>query len=413
MVVDTGGIASDTDRIGDLISQQAVHAIHECDIALLLVDAREGLTPEDQHIAKIIRTTGKAMLLAANKIDGINPDLALGELHRLGFGEPIPIAAAHARGLKSLSEAILEALPEFEPDEGDDDDGTRPTKVAIVGRPNVGKSTLINKLVGAERVVAHDMPGTTRDSVFIPFERGRKLYTLIDTAGVRRRARVHETIEKFSVIKTLQAIEAANVVVLMVDSQGTLAEQDLKLLGHILDAGRALVIALNKWDLTDRESRSQIERECERRLRFVDYANVKAVSAITGSGVGQLMREVDSAWTAATTKFPTPELTRILGNAVEQHPPPIVRGRRIKLRYAHQGGSNPPRIIIHGTQTDAVPASYQRYLMRVFREVYSLTGTPVKLEFRSGDNPYEGKKNSLTKRQVDKRRRMMKHVKRR
>ena len=428
VVVDTGGLATQSDRIGQLIGQQAERAMEEADAILLLLDGREGLTPEDEHIAAKVRTVGCPVLPVVNKIDGLNSELVTGEFHALGLGDLHPISAAHARGLRSLGDAVLACLPplfDLRSVRGSDPGCDRQeaeapahrqastVRVAIVGRPNVGKSTLVNQLVGEVRVVAHDMPGTTRDSIYVPFSRGGRSYTLIDTAGVRRRPRVHETIEKFSVIKTLQAIEAANVVVLMLDATEGLAEQDLRILGHVLDAGRALVLAINKWDAADRDNRSVIEKECDRRLRFVDYATVQNISATLGSGVGALMRSVNAAWQAATAKLPTPELTRLLADAVAKHPPPLVRGRRIKLRYAHQGGVNPPRIVIHGSQTEALPASYQRYLTRVFRDTFKLYGTPVALELRTGENPFKDRQNTLSKRQQQKRRRLMKHVKKR
>ncbi|MGK0168626.1 MAG: GTP-binding protein, partial [Gammaproteobacteria bacterium] len=406
VVIDTGGIATHPDRIGELISQQAFIAMDEADVIVLLLDGRDGLTPEDESIAAKVRTLGQPILAVVNKTDGINPDTAIVDFHRLGLGEPLPIAAAQARGMRTLSELLLEhfpAAPDNSEEQQDSASEDYRTKVAIVGRPNVGKSTLVNRLVGEERVVAHDMPGTTRDSIYVPFERGKSTYTLIDTAGVRRRARVSETAEKFSIIKTLQAIEAANVVVLMLDAQLSVAEQDLRLLGHVLDAGRALVIAINKWDAADQDMRDHVESECDRRLRFIEFASRKTISAETGDGLGGLMLAVDQAWQASIRKLPTPELTRVLANATEKHPPPLSKGRRVKLRYAHQGGSNPPRIIIHGSQTDAVSANYERYLMRIFRDVFNLHGTPVKIEFRTGDNPFKDRKNTLTKRQVDKR----------
>lgn len=412
VVIDTGGLASSNGRIGELIASQVDRAMAEADTLILLLDARDGLTPEDELIAAKVRTLGRDVVVVVNKIDGLDPLVATGEFHRLGLGNPIPIAAAHRRGLSFLMEQLSATFDTttacIEDELGND---PQRIKVGIVGRPNAGKSTLVNQLVGEERVVTHDMPGTTRDSIFVPFERGRTAYTLIDTAGVRRRARVSETAEKFSIVKTLQAIEAANVIVLMLDALEGIAEQDLRLLGHVLDAGRALVLAINKWDAADKDARAHVMRDRDRRLVFVDYASVTTLSAATGYGVGTLMRAVNDAWRAATRKMPTPELTRLLEQAVAQHPPPIARGRRIKLRYAHQGGSNPPRIVLHGTQVEALPEGYQRFLARVFREAYNLHGTPIKLELKSGDNPFHGRKNKLTKRQANKRRRLMRHVK--
>ena len=412
VVIDTGGLASDAGRIGKLIADQADRAMEEADVVVLLLDARDGLTPEDELITSKVRTLNREVICVVNKTDGLDPIVATGEFHRLGLGNPVPIAAAHRRGLGALMERLAACFHSLERiGESQTLDETPRVKVGIVGRPNVGKSTLVNQLVGEERVVAHDMPGTTRDSIFVPFERGRTAYTLIDTAGVRRRARVSETAEKFSIVKTLQAIEASNVIVLMLDALEGIAEQDLRLLGHVLNAGRALVIAINKWDAADKEAQALALKDRDRRLVFVDYASVVTISAANGQGVGRLMRTVNDAWRAATRKMPTPELTRLLEQAVTQHPPPIVRGRRVNLRSAHQGGSNPPRIVLHGTQAEALPNSYQRYLTRVFREAYKLHGTPIKLELRSGENPFHGRKNKLTKRQVSKRRRLMRHVK--
>jgi GTP-binding protein len=311
---------------------------------------------------------------------------------------------------------VLDTLPQAQ--QADDapeqaEDAARGVQIAVVGRPNVGKSTLINRLLGEERVVAFDQPGTTRDSIFIPFERDGRRYTLIDTAGVRRRARISETVEKFSVIKTLQAIEQANVVLLVLDAHLGIGEQDATLAGHVLESGRALVVVINKWDGLQPDERERIKSEMQRRLPFLSFADWRFVSALHGSGVGHLLEAVDGAYRAATMDLPTPELTRVLEMAVQEHQPPLVRGRRIKLRYAHQGGKNPPIIVIHGNQTEEVPGSYQRYLGNRYREVFDLHGTPLRIEFRTGANPYQGRRNKLSKRQADKRRRMMKHVKKR
>lgn len=413
VLIDTGGLVSNADPLEQLIASQAAYAMDEADLIALVLDGREGLTPEDESIASQIRQTGHAVVPVVNKTDGLDPILACGEFHKLGLGEPIPIAAAHRRGLSKLIERFTQQwrgpIPEVETTQ--DEYGSR-IKISVVGRPNVGKSTLVNRLAGEARVVTHDMPGTTRDSIFVPFERQGVNYTLIDTAGVRRRSRVSDTAEKFSIVKTLQAIETANVVVLMLDTLNGISEQDLRLLGHVLQSGRALVLAFNKWDAADKALQATMLRERDRRLVFVDYATVQTVSARTGHGVAALMRAVNEAWQAAKRKMPTPELTRLLEQAVVQHPPPVIHGRRIKLRYAHQGGSNPPRIVLHGTQVEALPSSYKRFLIGVFRKAYQLHGTPIKLELRSSDNPFRGRKNKLTKRQLNKRRRLMRHVKR-
>jgi len=411
LVVDTGGLTDDAEGIGPLIARQAMQALEEADAALFLVDARSSLTAADEAIAARLRRTGKPVVLVVNKTDGLEPAAATAEFHRLGLGEPWPISAAHRRGVQALMEHALRAIPPSSPkpsllaDEG--------IRIAVLGRPNVGKSTLVNRMVGEERVLAYDRPGTTRDSIFVPFERDGQSYTLIDTAGVRRRARISGTIEKFSVIKTLQAIEAAHVAVLLVDAHEGVTDQDAHLLGHALDAGRALVIAANKWDGLDAEQRQRVKSELERHFAFIDFARIHFISALHGSGVGNLFAAVQQAWTSATSKLATATLTRILEQAVHRHAPPLVRGRRIKLRYAHQGGQAPPVIVVHGNQTEAVPNAYRRYLARSFRRALALEGTPLRVEFRTGENPYQGRKNPLTPRQRKHRQRLMRHVKKR
>jgi GTP-binding protein len=409
LVVDTGGISGDEDGVEALMVQQVVTAIGEADHIFFLLDAKDGMNSGDEAIAEQLRRTGKPITLVVNKSENMDKAIAGVEFYSLGLGDPVPIAAVHGHGVKQLINQTLKTLPE--PEEGADghDMGV---KVAIIGRPNVGKSTLVNRLLGEERVVAFDQPGTTRDSVFIPFERDEKKYTLIDTAGVRRRAKVDNAIEKFSVIKTLQAIEEANVVILVLDAQLDIIDQDATLAGHVLDSGRALVVAINKWDGLDQDKRDKIKDDIERKLPFLDFAEKHFISALHGSGVGKMFPVVDKVYSNAMRDIATPELNRILEWAIQEHQPPLVRGRRIKLRYAHQGGQNPPIIVIHGTQTDAVPDTYKRFLISRFRKALKLDGTPVRLEFRSGANPYEGKKNVLTKRQVQKRQRLKKFVKR-
>ncbi len=411
LVVDTGGLSGDREGIDALMEKQVLAAIDEADHLLFLVDARDGLTAGDEFIAERLRRTGKPITLVVNKTDGLDADTVASEFHALGLGDPRPIAAAQGRGVRSLIEGVLATLPEApEAATPPEEEGTR---IAVVGRPNVGKSTLINRLLGEERVVAYDRPGTTRDAIAIPFEHQGRPYTLIDTAGVRRRARISEAIEKFSVIKTLQAMEQANVVLLVLDAHQGIGEQDATLAGHVLDSGRALVVVINKWDGLEPDERERIRAEMQRRLPFLSFADWHFVSALHGSGVGHLMEAADAAYRAAMIDLPTPELTRVLEEAVAEHQPPLVRGRRIKLRYAHQGGRNPPVIVIHGNQVDQVPASYRRYLVNRFREAFDLHGTPLRVEFRAGKNPYEGRRNKLTKRQVGKRRRLMRHVKKR
>lgn len=411
LVVDTGGLTDEAEGIGPLIVRQAMQALEEADAALFLVDGRGGLTAADEAIADRLRETGKPVVLVVNKTDGLEPTTATADFHRLGLGEPRPISAAHRRGVQALLEHALGALPpaSLEPAPP----ANVGIRIAILGRPNVGKSTLVNRMVGEERVLAYDQPGTTRDSIFVPFERDGRAYTLIDTAGVRRRARISGTIEKFSVIKTLQAIETAHVAVLVVDAGEGITDQDAHLLGHAIDAGRALVIAANKWDGLDADRRQRVKAELERRFAFIDFARIHFISALHGSGVDNLFAAVEQAWTSASSKLRTATLTRILEQAVHNHPPPLVRGRRIKLRYAHQGGQAPPVIVVHGNQTEAVPNAYRRYLARIFRKALALEGTPLRLEFRTGENPYQGRKNPLTPRQRKRRQRLMRHVKKR
>jgi len=409
VVVDTGGIAPGADGINVLMQRQVQLAIEEADQILFLVDAQDGCTPGDFEIGERLRRLGKPLTLVVNKADHAEPTLLAAEFHVLGLGDPVPISSTQGRGVRALMDGVLGAIPEPQaaPAEGSEPSGADPgIKVAVVGRPNAGKSTLINRLLGEERVVTFDEPGTTRDSVFIPFERYGKRYTLIDTAGVRRRSRVTEVIEKFSIIKTLQAIDACNVIILVLDAREGIGEQDATLAGHIIDSGRALVVAVNKWDGLNPDSRTQINTQFARKLGFLDFAAVHRVSALHGSGVGLLLDEVGLAYANATRDISTPEVTRLLEAAVTEHQPPLVHGRRIKLRYAHQGGRNPPVIVIHGNQTEDVPEAYRRYLVNRFRRELGLSGTPLRLEFKSGVNPFKGRRNVLTERQVRHRRRL-------
>lgn len=410
VVVDTGGISGDREGVEVLMDQQVRLAIDEADHIFYLVDAREGMAGADEQIAVELRKTGKPVSIVANKSESLDRDVAGVEFHALGLGEPVPVSAAHGGGVKPLMNRVLKQFPAA--DEQSDSVQDRGVQIAVVGRPNVGKSTLINRLLGEERLVAFDKPGTTRDSIFVPFEHEDKQYTLIDTAGVRRRARISEAIEKFSVIKTLQAMEAANVVLLVLDAHQGVSEQDATLAGHVVESGRALVVVINKWDGLQSDQRDQIKSEMERKLPFLEFAEVHFISALHGTGVGLLMQAVDAAFKAAISDLKTADLTRILEQAVIEHQPPMVRGRRIKLRYAHQGGRNPPLIIIHGNQADATPATYQRYLMNRFRKAFKLWGTPVRIEFRTGANPFKDRRNKLTERQVRKRQRLMKFAKR-
>ncbi|WP_257281497.1 MULTISPECIES: ribosome biogenesis GTPase Der [unclassified Endozoicomonas] len=398
IVVDTGGISGDEEGIDSAMAEQSLAAIREADIVLFLVDARAGLTAADEMIADHLRKQNKQYHLVLNKTDTVDADQAEADFAVLGFGDAFHIAAVHGRGVKGMIEGVLEEVmgpesDEFEEDEEDSETvKARGIKIGIVGRPNVGKSTLVNRLLGEERVVVYDQAGTTRDSVYIPYERWGQDYTLIDTAGVRRRGKVHEVAEKFSVIKTLQAIEDANVVVLVVDAREGIVEQDLHLLGFVLEAGRAVVIAVNKWDGMKEEERKKVKEELARRLEFINFARIHMISAKHGTNVGHLYDSIDEAYECATRKLSTNQLTRILEDATKIHQPPMVRNRRIKLRYCHAGAMNPPTIIIHGNQTEEVPASYKRYLENTFRKVLKIMGTPIRIEFRSSENPYAERK---------------------
>jgi GTP-binding protein len=406
LLIDTGGITGSEEGIDSMMARQSLLAIDEADVVLFIVDARDGLTGVDETIVRHLRETGKPFLLVVNKIDGINIDEALADFYRIGLEQMHPITATHGRGIRQLLEHVVADFPDR--DEEPAVIGQQGIKIGIIGRPNVGKSTLVNRLLGEERVVVYDQPGTTRDSVYIEYERHDKHYTLIDTAGVRRRKNVRDTVEKFSIVKTLKAIDDAHVVILVMDAQEGIVDQDLHLLGMVIDAGRGLVIALNKWDGLDSDKKAYIKQELDRRLRFIDYAEIHFISALHGTGVGHLYESVEKAHYSATVKLQTHRLTQILEAAVFEHAPPLVNGRRIKLRYAHAGGSNPPIIVIHGNQTDKVPGHYSRYLEKVFRRELKLAGTPLRMEFRSSENPFAGRKNKLSDRQLKKRQRLVK-----
>lgn len=385
IVIDTGGLSGDESGIDAAMAAQSRLAIEESDIVLFVVDARDGLHPADEMIARQVRQTGKSCLVVVNKIDGLNEDLVANDFYALGFPDLRMTAAAHNRGIRSLLEATLDQFPEQEEAGNDESAGC---KIGIIGRPNVGKSTLVNRLLGEDRVVVYDQPGTTRDSVYIPYERRDKPYTLIDTAGVRRRKNVKETVEKFSIIKTLQAIEDANVVVVVIDAREGIVDQDLHLIGFAMDAGRALVLAVNKWDGMQADEKQKVKQELSRRLVFLDYAPLHFISAKHGTGVGDLYKSIDKGYRSAFAKWPTKRLTELLADCVADHQPPVVRGRRVKLRFAHQGGSNPPRIVVHGTKTDDLPDSYKRYLEKTFRKVLKISGTPIRFDFKSSENPF-------------------------
>ncbi|HDP88933.1 MAG TPA: ribosome biogenesis GTPase Der [Thioalkalivibrio sp.] len=411
VVVDTGGLSGEAEGIDEYMAVQTRQAIAEADVLLFLVDGRSGVTAADEAIARELRITGKPLYLVVNKTDGIDAEGAAMDFYALGMGEPIAIAAAHGRGINALVNRVMEPFPEA-PEVTPEDEAAKGIRIAFVGRPNVGKSTLINRIMGEERVVAFDQPGTTRDSVEIPFERDGQAYTLIDTAGVRRRARVSEAIEKFSVIKTLQAIEACHVTILVLDAREGITEQDATLVGHVMEAGKAIVVAINKWDGLTPEQRDKVRHEIEIKLPFLDFAERFFVSALHGTGVGELYAAVQRAYDSSMLDVSTSRLTTLLEQAVVQHQPPLVHGRRIKLRYAHQGGHNPPIIVIHGNQTERVPGAYKRYLVNFFRTRLKLVGTPIRIEFKTGENPYAGRRNTLTPRQQYKRDRMMRHIKR-
>ncbi|MEE4362056.1 MAG: ribosome biogenesis GTPase Der [Pseudomonadales bacterium] len=412
VVIDTGGLTGEEVGLDEAMARQTLRAVDEADLVLLMVDGRSGLTAGDEFIAERLRRMGRPVQLVVNKIDGIGEDAALAEFAGLGFGDAVPISASHGRGLRTLEAAVLARLPEDQ-DPSAEAEARHGIVVSVVGRPNVGKSTLVNRLLGEDRVVVYDEAGTTRDSIFIPYERDGRPYTLVDTAGVRRRGRVHETVEKFSVVKTLQAIDAAGVVVLVVDARDGLVEQDLHLLGTVIEHGRAIVLAVNKWDGMAPDERDRVRDALARRLSFIPWMRIHFISAMHGSGVGELYGSIDEAWEAACVDLTTHKLTAVLEDAVREHAPPLHQGRRIKLRYAHQGGNRPPVIVVHGNQTEQVPEAYRRFLERRFRTVFDLHGTPLRIELRSGRNPFAGRRNTLTPRQERKRKRLMKHIKKR
>jgi GTP-binding protein len=386
LVVDTGGLEPVAkDGIMHEMARQTLQAIDEADAIVFLVDGRQGLTPQDKVIAQKLRQAHCPIFLAVNKAEGMNQAIVTAEFHELALGEPLAISSAHGEGVRELVDM---ALAGFESEPESSDEGPERPRIAVIGRPNVGKSTLVNALIGEERVIAFDQPGTTRDSIHVDFEREGRAYTLIDTAGVRRRGKVFEAVEKFSVIKTLQAIEDANVVVLLLDAKDAITEQDAHLAGYILDAGRALVVGINKWDDLPADRRDEAKREVARKLAFLAFADHHYISARAGRGIAELMRSIDAAHAAATIRLPTPRLSRALQLAVERQQPPRAGMGRPKLRYAHQGGQNPPLIIVHGTALSQVPDSYRRYLENFFSATFKLRGTPLRIQFRTGANPY-------------------------
>ncbi|GLR32073.1 ribosome biogenesis GTPase Der [Shewanella decolorationis] len=431
IVVDTGGIDGTEEGIETKMAEQSLAAIEEADVVLFMTDARAGLTAADLSIAQHLRSRQKTTFVVANKIDGIDADSACAEFWSLGLGEVYQMAAAQGRGVTNMIEYALTPYAEAmgierqgEEEEVDERQYTEeeaeaeqkrlqdlPIKLAIIGKPNVGKSTLTNRILGEERVVVYDEPGTTRDSIYIPMERDGREYVIIDTAGVRRRSKVHEVIEKFSVIKTLKAVEDANVVLLIIDAREGIAEQDLGLLGFALNAGRALVIAVNKWDGIDQGVKDRVKSELDRRLGFIDFARIHFISALHGTGVGHLFESIEEAYDSATRRVSTSMLTRIMQMSQDDHQPPLVNGRRVKLKYAHAGGYNPPIVVIHGNQVSKLPDSYKRYMMNYFRRSLKVVGTPIQLRFQEGDNPFENKVEKLTMSQERRRKRALSHIK--
>ena len=441
IVIDTGGIDGTEEGVETKMAEQSLAAIEEADVVLFLVDGRAGLTSSDEAIAKHLRSREKPTFLVVNKVDGIDPDTACAEFWRLGVDAMFQIAATQNRGVTALMERALAPFSdklnaELAAANGEEDgelsieDLTsvadiekanlseedaeaaykrlqeQPIKMDIIGRPNVGKSTLTNRILGEERVVVYDMPGTTRDSIYIPMERDGQEYVLIDTAGVRRRKNMSMAVEKFSVIQTLKAIEDANVVLLVIDARENISDQDLSLLGFVLNSGRSLVIAVNKWDGLDNDVKERVKSELDRRLGFVDFARIHFISALHGTGVGHLYESVIEAYKSATKRISTSLLTRIMQMAQDDHQPPMIRGRRVKLKYAHAGGYNPPIIVIHGNQVNDLPSSYKRYLMNYYRKSLEMMGTPIRIQFQNSENPFETTKQKLTVSQERQRKRL-------
>jgi GTP-binding protein len=390
LVIDTGGFEPVAkEGIMHEMALQTRQAVAEADVVVFIVDGRQGLTPHDKTITDFLRKSGRKVMLVVNKSEGMKYTSVTADFYELGMGDPYVISAAHGDGVHDLvNEAIDQALAQRPEELEELEPADHGVKIALVGRPNVGKSTLINTLVGEQRVIAFDMPGTTRDSIEVPFEKGGKNYTLIDTAGIRRRGKVFEAIEKFSVVKTLQSISEANVVVLMLDAQQDISEQDAHIAGFILESGRALVVAVNKWDGLTSDQRDQIKNDIDRKLDFLGFAEMKFISALKGTGINHLMNAIDKAYASATAKLSTPRLTRALQEAVEKQEPKRKGGTRPKMRYAHQGGQNPPIIVIHGNALDGITEPYKRYLEKHFRDTFDLVGTPLRIELRSGKNPF-------------------------
>jgi len=407
IVVDTGGLSGEKQSLDDLMARQTMLAIEEADEVLLMVDAQDGITSSDEMITDLVRKSGKSTSIIINKVDGIDPIQAQSDFYALGFARVYLVSAAHRKGINPMMDAVMHEYAEDQPEH---QIAQGPT-VAVIGRPNVGKSTLINRLTGEERVVAYDQPGTTRDTISVPFERRGKHYTLIDTAGVRKRGKVQQVIEKFSAIKALEAIERSQVVILVIDARDGLTDQDLTLLGFVINSGRALVIAVNKWDGLEPEQRDYNKKTLLRRLSFASFAAQHYISALHGTGVGEMMKSIDQAYASAYKDFNTRHLTDLLEEAVFKHNPPLHNGRRIKLRYAHQGGRNPPVIVIHGNKTEFLTSTYERYLIGFFINKLKLKGTPVRIELKSGANPYARNRNQSSGTQQKNKKRLIKHAK--
>ncbi len=413
ILVDTGGLTDSKEGVAGFSKLQVHRALAEADIIVFMVDAREGINTADFAISDQLRKMSKSIILVTNKNDGLDATLASSDFYSLALGDPVKIAASHGQGIPELLQTIQAVLPNTVSELENVEQEPKGIAIAVVGRPNVGKSTLVNRILGEERVVVFDQPGTTRDSIYIEFERRGKPFTLIDTAGMRRRAKISEAIEKFSVIKAMKAIDKANVVIYLADASEGVTDQDASLMGMVMEAGRALIIGLNKWDGISPDQKQTIQRQIDLKLPFVKFAEKHPISALHGSGVGKLFDKIDKLYRASMIDLSTSVLSDILHDALQSHQPPLVRGRRIKLKYAHQGGHNPPRVVIHGNQTNALPDSYKRFLQNYFRQRLKLEGTPIHLEFRTSDNPFKGIRNKLTERQVKRRKRLMKHVKKR
>ncbi len=448
ILIDTGGLddpATQAEGLSDHMERQAFKAVEEADAILFLVDGRCGLTESDSRIAQQLRLQKKPIVVAVNKIEGIDEHIAVADFYRLGLGDNlIPIAAAHHQGIGALMQSLIAVLKAQVSNSASPDQTTEPTinsqpmeqsdpealtdtkqstprpprgspqypiKVAIVGRPNVGKSLLTNRILGEERVVVYDLPGTTRDSVTIPLQRQGCHYAIIDTAGLRRRARVHEKIEKFSIVKTLQSIEQAQVVLMVLDAQQGISDQDLSLLGFVIEQGRALVLVVNKWDGLDQAAKLQVQQNLERRLAFINFARIHFISALKNQGIAKLFTSITEAYQSATRPIGTGVINRILQAAQTEHLPPLVRGRRVKLKFAHLGGHNPPIIVIHGNQLNELPEAYRRYLMNRYRQALNIRGTPIVLQFKTSDNPYADRRNPLTPTQQRQRQRVIQHRK--